>query len=159
MKWNSLLESIIDVGSLFKSVWKYKAGVIGGRGYTLHEIEHKILRKMGDPRIHAAIVCASISCPDLSTEVFKPERLNEQLDFQMRGFLANPGKGMRVDSNSKRVFLSSIFDWFKEDFESLGGVRKFIQSYVSPKDEQVLNNPGLSFSYMKYNWGVNDSSR
>ena len=65
------IESIKDVGSLFKSVWKYKAGVVGGRDYTLDEIEHSILRKSGDPRIHVAIVCASISCPDLAMDVFK----------------------------------------------------------------------------------------
>ena len=69
--------------------------------------------------------------------------LNEQLDIQMRDFLANPGKGMRVDTRGgfKRIYLSPIFDWFEEDFESSGGVLKFIEPYVAPK-----YGPHLSYS-------------
>jgi hypothetical protein len=154
---NYPLKSIKDIGGLFKPVWKHNAGVVGRREYTLDEIEHKILRKMGEPRIHVAIVCASISCPDLVTDVFKPERLNEQLDTQMRNFLANPGKGMRVDADGKRLFLSSIFDWFNEDFESHGGVLKFIQPHVDPKYRQMLESSSLRVFYMEYNWKLNDS--
>ena len=154
---NYPLKSIKDIGGLFKPVWKHNAGVVGRREYTLDEIEHKILRKMGEPRIHVAIVCASISCPDLVTDVFKPERLNEQLDTQMRNFLANPEKGMRVDADGKRLFLSSIFDWFNEDFESHGGVLKFIQPHVDPKYRQVLESSSLRVFYMEYNWKLNDS--
>ena len=62
---NYPLKSIKDVGGLFKSVWKLKVGAVDDRKYSLDEIEHGILRKRGDPRIHTAIVCASISCPDL----------------------------------------------------------------------------------------------
>ena len=154
---NYPLKSIKDIGGLFKPVWKHNAGVVGRREYTLDEIEHKILRKMGEPRVHVAIVCASISCPDLAKDAFRPETLNEQLDAQMRGFLANPGKGMRVDADGKKVFLSSIFDWFKEDFESRGGVFKFIQHYVAPKDKQALKNISRRIFYMEYNWRVNSS--
>ena len=150
------LKSIKDIGGLFTSVWKSKAGFVGGREYTLDEIEHKILRKMEEPRIHAAIVCASVSCPDLAKGAFRPETLNEQLDTQMRDFLANPGKGMRVSADGKSVFLSSVFDWFSEDFESRGGVLKFLQHYVAPKDKQVLKNFGLRIFYMEYNWRLND---
>jgi len=155
---NYPLKSIKDIGGFFKSVWKHKAGVIGGREYALDEIEHKILRKMGEPRVHVAIVCASLSCPDLATDVFRPERLNEQLDTQMRGFLANPGKGMRLEADGKRVFLSPIFDWFKEDFRSRGGVLKFIHPYVEPNDRQVLKNSSPRIFFMEYNWRLNDSS-
>ena len=151
------LKSIKDIGGLFGSVWKYEAGFVGGRKYTLDEIEHKILRKMGEPRVHVAIVCASISCPDLAKDAFRPETLNEQLDAQMRGFLANPGKGMRVDADGKKVFLSSIFDWFKEDFESRGGVFKFIQLYVAPKDKQVLKNVRVRILYIEYKLRLNDN--
>ena len=156
---NYPVKSIKDVGGLFKSVWKVKAGIVGGREYTLHEIEHEILRKMEEPRIHAAIVCASISCPNLSIETFIPERINEQLDIQMKGFLANPKKGMRVETSGalKRLFLSPIFDWFKEDFESRGGVLKFIEPYVDPKHRQVFTNSSLSILYMDYNWSINGS--
>lgn len=155
---NHPLESIKDIGNFFKPVWKYEAGVVGDRNYTLDEIEHKILRKMGEPRIHVAIACASVSCPDLSIDAFSPERLNEQLDAQMRVFLANSKKGMRLDANGKRLHLSKIFEWFREDFDAQGGVLKFIQPYVSPKDRKVLSGLGLRIFFMKYNWRVNDSA-
>jgi hypothetical protein len=156
---NYPLKSIKDVGGLFKSVWKVKAGRVDNKKYTLDQIEHQILRKMGDPRIHTAIVCASISCPDLAMEAYKPEKLDEQLDNQMKVFLSNPNKGMRIDAERKhpRIHLSPIFDWFKEDFKSNGGVFKFIKPYVLPKYKQALNNPDLSISYMYYNWSINGS--
>ena len=154
---NYPLKSIKNVGGLFKSVWKIKAGTVGGEKYSLDEIEHGILRKMGDPRIHTAIVCASISCPNLSKTVYKSEKLNEQLDMQMSDFLANPNKGMRVDNNqqSKKILLSPIFDWFAEDFKSSGGVRKFIKPYVPARYKQTLENTQYPISYMDYNWSIN----
>ena len=65
---------------------------------------------------------------------------------------------MRVDADGKRVFLSSIFDWFNEDFESHGGVLKFIEPYIKLKDRQILNSSSLRGLYLKYNWRLNDSS-
>ena len=65
---NYPLDSIRDVGSFFSPVWKRQAGKIDGKAVTLDQIEHQILRPMGDPRIHAAIVCASRSCPSLRRE-------------------------------------------------------------------------------------------
>ena len=157
VKDNYPLKSIKDVGGLFKSVWKLKVGAVDDRKYSLDEIEHGILRKMGDPRIHTAIVCASISCPDLSIEAYKPEKLDHQLDRQMRRFLANPNKGMRINANTKspKIFLSPIFDWFADDFKSSGGVLKFIKPYVLPKYRHALENPQHRVSYMDYNWSIN----
>jgi len=156
---NYPLKSIKDVRGLFKSVWKLKIGTVDDRKYSLDDIEHGILRKMGDPRIHTAIVCASISCPDLSIEAYKSEKLDDQLDRQMRRFLANPNKGMRIDTNIKpqKIFLSPIFDWFADDFKASGGVLKFIKPYVSPKYRPALENPQHSVSYMDYNWSINGS--
>ena len=156
---NYPLKSINNIGGLFKSVWKIKAGTVGGEKYTLDEIEHGILRKMGDPRIHTAIVCASVSCPDLSKKAYKSGKLSEQLDMQMSDFLANPNKGMRVENNqqSKRILLSPIFDWFAEDFKSSGGVRKFIKSYVPTRYRQALENTDYPISYINYNWSINAS--
>ena len=154
---NYPLKSIKDVGGFFKSVWKVKAGTVGGKKYSLDEIEHGILRKMGDPRIHSAIVCASISCPDLTKKSYDSNNLNDQLDMQMKAFLANPNKGMRVTINKKttRIFLSPIFDWFIGDFKSRGGVRNFIAPYISEKHRNIIKNPQYSISYMDYNWAIN----
>ena len=152
---NYPVQSIKDVGGLFKSVWKLEAGIVGGKRYSLNEIEHQILRKMEEPRIHAAIVCASISCPDLSKDVFDSKNINKQLDSMVKVFLANPGKGMKVDAHGKRIFLSAIFDWFEEDFKISGGVLKFLEPYIPLNYQQVLKGRSSSISYMSYNWSLN----
>ncbi|PIQ96992.1 MAG: DUF547 domain-containing protein [Nitrospinae bacterium CG11_big_fil_rev_8_21_14_0_20_56_8] len=153
---NYPLQSIKDAGSLFSPVWDKPAGEVAGVGRTLAEVEHGILRKMGEPRIHVAIVCASVSCPDLAREAYLPEKLGDQLDRQMRAFLREPGKGMRLDAAGRRVFLSSIFKWFEDDFEAKGGVLPFLRPYVSPEERKLLNDPEIRVSYLDYNWNVNE---
>ena len=153
---NYPVKSIKDVGSLFKEVWNRPAGVVAGKERTLNDVEHEILRKMGEPRIHVAIVCASVSCPDLRKEAFTPERLNEQLDDQTKKFLQNTGKGLKIDGKKKRVYVSSIFDWFKDDFESQGGVPAFISRYASPSQQKSLKDFGGKLKYLDYNWDLND---
>lgn len=154
---NYPVESIKDVGGVFKKVWKLPAGVVAGEERTLDEVEHKILRKMGDPRIHAAIVCASVSCPDIRTEAYVPERLSDQLDDQVKMFLENTEKGLKVDEKKKRILLSAIFKWFEEDFESQGGVVSFVGRYVSPDRKKFLKDFGGELKYLDYNWDLNDS--
>ena len=149
------IKSIKDVGSFFKPVWKRVAGTVGGKERTLNDIEHEILRKMNEPRIHVAIVCASVSCPDLRQEVYSAGKLNEQLDDQMEKFLRSPGKGMKLDERKNRVYLSSIFKWFADDVSSRGGVIKYIGQYVTAEERKVLNNSKIKISYLDYNWEIN----
>ena len=153
---NYPVKSIKDAGSLFKAVWKQPVGVVAGQQRTLNEIEHEILRKMGEPRIHVAIVCASVSCPDLRKEAYTADKLNEQLDDQLTQFLANSKKGLTVDEKKGYVYVSSIFKWFAEDFEPKGGVRAFIAPY-SPKPLQAsVKNNKLTVYYLDYDWGLNE---
>ncbi|MDH3504638.1 MAG: DUF547 domain-containing protein [Nitrospirota bacterium] len=150
------VKSIKDAGGLLSSVWKLNVGTVGGKERTLNEIEHDILRKMGEPRIHVAIVCASLSCPDIRPEAYTPERLHEQLDDQMKAFLANPQKGLQVDESKQRLYLSSIFKWFAEDFEAKGGVRQFLAKYVPERLSAYLKNDTFRMSYLDYNWNLNE---
>lgn len=141
------LDSIRDVGSILRPVWKRRAGTLGGDDVTLDQIEHDILRKLGEPRIHFAIVCASVSCPDLRAQAFESELLSEQLDEQVSGFLRNAQKGLEVDKGLIRV--SKIFDWFEEDFEP-AGVESFIRRYRDlPANTRVRAN-------LDYDWSLND---
>ncbi len=149
------VDSIKDAGDLFGSVWKKTVGVVGGKEVTLHEIEHEILRKMGDPRIHAAIVCASVSCPDLRTEAYRVDRLDPQLDDQLRRFLENKGKGLQTNHKNGRILLSKIFDWFEDDFEPQGGVLPFLTRYAPEPDRPLLKNGDAEVSYLDYNWDLN----
>lgn len=140
-------ESIKDSGSLLSPVWDKPAGDLGGKQVTLGEVEHKILRPMGEPRIHMAIVCASVSCPDIRNEPYTAAQLNKQLDEQAGNFLANPAKGLKVENDS--LLVSQIFDWFEKDFKTVGGVKDFIKRYK-------LDAPDLKIkANLPYDWEVN----
>jgi hypothetical protein len=140
-------ESIKDIGNLFSPVWDKPAGELGGKTVTLGEVEHSILRPMGEPRIHLAIVCASVSCPDLRDEPYLAAGLDEQLAEQTRRFLNNTGKGLRVEENT--IHVSKIFDWFEDDFKSQGGISAFIKRYKTGLPELILKTS------LPYDWAVN----
>ena len=154
------VESIRDVGSLLSPVWKKTAGRVGGRAVTLDQVEHEIVRPLGDPRAHAAVVCASTSCPSLRREPYEAARLGAQLDDAMRRWLASPGKGLRIDRNSNTVWLSKIFDWFPEDFEAAGGALVFATRYAPESERAWLRERGASarVRYLDYDWAVNAAS-
>lgn len=141
------VDSIKDIGNLLNPVWDKPAGEIGGKSVSLGEVEHKILRTMNEPRIHLAIVCASVSCPDLRNEPYTAAQLNKQLDGQAKAFLDNPGKGLKVEKD--KLLVSQIFEWFEEDFSSQGGVQAFIKRYKADAPELKIN------ADMPYDWGVN----
>jgi hypothetical protein len=147
--------SIRDIGSLLRPVWKREAGRVGGRGYSLDEIEHEILRPLGDPRVHMAIVCASTSCPSLAREPYVATRVDAQLDAAAARFVANPEKGVRVEAHGVR--LSKIFDWFAQDFAAGGGVLAFVRRYATPELAAALDRlgPDPALSYFDYDWSVN----
>ncbi|NOR81082.1 MAG: DUF547 domain-containing protein [Methyloprofundus sp.] len=142
------LASIKDVGSFFSPVWGKDAGTIGGKTVSLDDIENEIIRPMGEPRIHLAIVCASVSCPDLRNEPYTAATLNRQLDEQANAFLHNDKKGLYITQDE--IVVSKIFKWFKQDFDKVGGVDMFIRGY----------RPDLPVSYLidasiDYDWSVN----
>ena len=157
VRQNLPLKSIRDLGWLLQPVWKKKAGTIGARAYTLHEIEHEILRPKGDPRIHAALVCASTSCPSLMREPWRAEVIDEQLDREMAIFLADPNKGARFEPTENTLFLSSIFHWFKADFENEGGSVAFVRSRLPAGVQAQLEAAGdrLKTDFMAYDWSLN----
>jgi len=142
------LKSIKDAGSLFSSVWNKDVGQINHKTVTLNEVEHEIIRKMGEPRIHMAIVCASISCPDLRDEPFTSKTLSRQLDEQTVNFLNNPGKGLRLKGRTAEV--SKIFDWFEEDFDDGGGIGVFVKRYRTDLSKNIKVDADIS-----YNWNLN----
>jgi len=139
------VQSIRDEGGLFSPVWKQHAGVVAGKMRTLDEIEHHILRPMHEPLMHVAIVCASVSCPDLRMEPYRASVLGQQLRDQAVMFLNNPQKGLRVDTDG--VHLSKIFDWFAEDFSD---VRAWIRHF-----HPALPAHAKIAGYMPYDWHIN----
>ena len=112
--------SIKDAGSTFTSVWRSYRFEVAGKRYTLDEMEHAVLRPLGDPRIHMAINCASRSCPPLIAEPFRLATLDAQLEAAARAFAASPHH-LRLDEGVLRI--NPILDWFGADFAAGGGVR------------------------------------
>jgi len=151
------LESIRDIGSFFRPVWKRPAGVVGGRSVTLDEIEHGIVRPLGEPRAHAVVVCASTSCPALPREPLRAATLDAQLDAATDAWLADPGKGLRIEREADTIHLSRIFDWFEEDFEPAGGVLTFVARHAPVSDRAWLRERGAAarIVYLDYDWSVN----
>jgi hypothetical protein len=155
------VESIRDIGSFLRPVWKREAGRVAGQPITLHTIEHEILRKLGEPRIHAAIVCASTSCPSLSRTPYTAVEVDAQLDAAVRNWLASPTKGVRIDRAGKDVRLSRIFDWFEDDFAAEGGVLGFVAAHLPEDDGAWLraHRDDVDVEYFDYDWTLNDVSR
>jgi len=140
-------QSIKNQGSLFQNVWKTHKWQINGKEYTLDTIEHKILRPMGEPRIHVAINCASLSCPDLRSEAYTASLLDTQLEDQTRLFLKNPTKGVLF--GTKGIKVSKIFKWFSKDFDGKTGVKAFITSYLQGSSKKEIEG------YLAYSWDLN----
>jgi hypothetical protein len=130
------------------SVWDLKFFSIGGEGMDLNFIEHQILRKEFDePRIHFAIVCASISCPKLRNEAFVAGKLEQQLQDQAIDFINDPRKNKL---SADVLQISSIFKWFEADFAKKGDIRAFISKYF----KQTIN-PKAKVKYLDYDWNLN----
>jgi uncharacterized membrane protein YdjX (TVP38/TMEM64 family) len=153
--------SIRDGGSLLSPIWKKKIGVVGGTAYALDEIEHGILRKtFRDPRVHFALVCASLSCPDLRLQPYEAARLEAQLDEQTAAFLSNPTKGLQAGSDGKTARVSSIFKWFAGDFAGAGGVAAFLRARAEPGlGARLARLEDTGLSYLDYDWSLNDTAR
>jgi Protein of unknown function, DUF547 len=128
--------------------------VIGGQTYSLDGIENDVLRTLGEPRIHFAIVCASQSCPKLLSEAYDARKLNGQLDRQGQSFVNDMTRN-QFDTATNTAKLSKIFDWFKGDFESKGGVTSFLLTFAEGDAKTVLENPSLKIQYLTYNWALN----
>jgi len=136
---NHPLKSIKDAGNIIKPVWKKKVIQIGDSLYSLGYIEHDILRKTGDPLIHYAIVCASMSCPDLRRSSYTPEGLKSEMLEQRRLFLANTEKGVRMEGDT--YYISKIYKWYRDDF---GDPYTYLKV---PRNKKL--------KYMDYNWSLN----
>lgn len=144
--------SIKDAGNIFFPVWSAPAGKVGGKMYTLNDIEHEILRPMNEPAVHFAIVCASVSCPDLRPEAYTAPMLKDQMKSQVSRFLENGGKGMRVNRERKTMHLSKIFAWYEKDFAGYGGIIGFLNSELGGS----RNIPkGYKIKHLPYNWDLN----
>ena len=150
----------IVLGSLLKTTaWDIRFAEIGGKKYTLNEIEHEVIRaQFKDARAHFALNCASGSCPILRTEAYEAGQLDAQLDEQGRLFLRDSTRN-RFDVSSKTAHLSSLFKWYGKDFgaddrAALLAAAKF----ASPEIRTAIEADPAAWTvkFLAYDWSLND---
>ncbi|MCL1599592.1 MAG: DUF547 domain-containing protein [Actinomycetia bacterium] len=151
--------SVLRVPGAFTRPW----ASVAGRSLSLDDIEHGKIRRFGDPRIHGALVCGSVSCPTLRPEPFIGATLDAQLDDQLRIFIVRGGGSVSRRDNS--VSLSSVFKWYGRDFTkphtmpnlapaNTAALRDTIAHWF-PSSEAIYiweNQPEVRF--MPYDWGL-----
>ncbi len=129
---------------------------LAGREINLYDLERDIIIPFDEPRIHFAIVCASASCPNLISEAYEADKLDQQLQDNARKFINNDFKNS-FDIDKKVAKISKIFDWFPEDFKKhSGSVQKFLANFVADTAiTQLLNEDAFRIEYLKYDWSLN----
>ena len=130
---------------------------------TLDHIENGLLRPIfQDARVHAAVNCASISCPPLRAEAFTGANLDAQLDDQMRAFLADTTRN-RFDAKAKTIELSKIFEWYRPDFEDPSTDKHLVDFLIKygpaslGEDREWIRDAQIT--YLEYDWRLNDLER
>ncbi|WP_158555191.1 DUF547 domain-containing protein [Fulvimarina endophytica] len=136
--------------------WSSDLVTIHGTGLSLDEIEHSILRPMGDERVHYAVNCASIGCPDLKATPWTAETLDEDLDEAAKGYI-NSDRGL-FRSGSGALLASKIFDWYAGDFGGAGAITAYMKPYASGERAEWLAEPDASISGYRYDWSLNDAT-
>jgi hypothetical protein len=177
MPINSLtLKAIIDESPIrnikdIPGVWRFNRHGFLQSEQTLDNIEHDILRaNYTEPRIHAALVCAAVSCPYLRQEPFTGENLDAQLDDQVEIFLSRP-EVLTIDQENNEVIISKIFDWFGQDWvpgftpemgfagtENERAVLNFISGYLDEEARTYLQAGDYTVTYSTYDWSLNQQA-
>ena len=159
------IDSIRDIGFLFSSAWNKKFASLFGELVTLDEIEHGMIRGSGryqEPRIHFAVNCAAIGCPALRAEAFVSDKLEMQLEDSTKKFLADRSRNYY---DNDRIYISRIFDWYREDFEKgwggIDSVAAFLAKYAAELDiddaiASQLRADDIRIRHLRYDWGLND---
>lgn len=162
------LKSIRDLGSFVTKPWSRKFFTLFGQETNLDNVEHDMLRKEGvydDPRVHVAVVCASIGCPMLRNEAFTATNLEASLEDGMKRFLSDRPRN-RFNAQSKKLEVSKIFDWYGKDFEKghkgFTSVKATMAKYAdsladAPADRALVRDQKADVTFLDYDWSLNDA--
>jgi len=160
------LKSIKDLGSFLQSPWKKKFFTLLGEERHLDWIEHEQLRpRYADWRVHSAVNCASIGCPALRHEAFTATQLDAQLEDGMLRFMSDRTRNRVRDG---KLEVSSIFKWFREDFEhGHRGIHR-VEDLFARYGAQLTDQPAeqarvaaktMPISHLDYDWSLNALGR
>jgi len=150
----SILEIKLSSGLFTRGPWKKKIVTIEEEELSLDDIEHRILRPIWqDPRTHYAVNCASIGCPNLSKQAFTAQNMDEQLNRAAESYINHP-RGAEI--NKGKLVVSSIYEWFKEDFEGDDqGVIRHLKQYAKPELlKQLVTIQRIDDD--QYDWQLNE---
>ncbi|RUO41092.1 DUF547 domain-containing protein [Pseudidiomarina aestuarii] len=156
-------ESIRDLGTWFTSPWEREFFTLFGERRTLDWLEHEVIRpNYAEPRIHAALVCAAVSCPPLLNTAYTADQLDSQLEGQMTMFL-NDANNNRFDASTNTLYLSSIFKWYGDDFlkdKSYSSLTDVAARYMqNPALAQALSaSRDIAIRFNQYNWDLNSAN-
>jgi len=164
------IQSIKDLGGLFQSPWKKRFFTLLGQERHLDNLEHELIRArdvFNEPRIHFAVNCASVGCPMLRNEAYTAERLNMQLEDNMRRFLSDRSRN-RFDAASGRLQVSNIFDWYGEDFEQghrgFSSLQTLFTKYAALLSDSIdarqrIATGDYRLAFLDYDWRLNDTEK
>ena len=154
---NYPVKSIKDLGSFFRSPWTKRFFTFFGEHTHLDNIEHDMIRKWFDePRIHFAVVCASLGCPTLAKDAFTESNLEDLLEKQSLNFLNDKNEN-RIENG--KLYLSKIFKWYGDDFEKkYGDFRRFIAPRMTndPNIQKRIINKDMPTRWNDYDWNLNE---
>jgi hypothetical protein len=160
------VSSIKDLGSLFSLPWKKKFFILLGESQNLDGIEHDLIRGSGrynEPLIHFAVNCASIGCPALLDEAFVADKLDQQLLESTERFLNDRSRN-RFDASTGTLEISSLFDWYAEDFaqgwRGYDSLHDFFRTHADWNADDAdsvesLRGGELRIEFLDYDWNLN----
>jgi hypothetical protein len=150
------------LGLKLKGPWGEPLAGVGGKMYTLDDIEHVIIRPTyKEPRIHFALVCAAMGCPPLRSEAYTGARLEAQLDDQGARFITKSPAKNRVDVANNTFYHSMIFGYYKADFGgSLPASGKFAAKWLPTGSPERALLEGGKFKAVEteYDWSLNSQA-
>lgn len=155
-------DSIRDLGSWLTSPWEREFFSLLGERRTLDWLEHEVIRpNYAEPRIHAALVCAAVSCPPLLNTAYTADQLDSQLEGQMTMFL-NDATNNSFDAATNTLYLSSIFKWYGDDFlddKSYSALTDVAARYMKNQalTQALSESRDVAIRFNDYDWDLNST--
>lgn len=147
------IKSIMDIPS--DQRWAAVRWNIGGKLYSLENIELMLRADFADPRIHFAIVCASIGCPPIRQQAYEGDTVEVQLQSQAE-YVNNNARWLRFSKSGKTVHLTKLYDWYGGDFtQAAGSVLKFAARYNKQLAAEIAAGNAPAIVFKAYNWNLN----
>lgn len=142
------VESVLQEEGFFDG----RMHVVGGVSMTLNTLENEWIRTLGEPRIHFAVNCASVSCPALAAEPWQASTLEAMLEERTRLYVQATTV---VNAEARQVQVSTLFNWFAADFGGETGVREFVAARLDDAAAAQVRDGSFSLTYAEYDWALN----